>query len=72
MEIKLVKKAGVPRAEIDAHQQIQREFSNSALSRNWRGYAYLAEFRRQPDVDLNAALSSVVPEITAAARSRTP
>lgn len=35
-------------------------------------WGYLAEFRRQPDADLNAALSTVVPDITAAARNRTP
>ncbi|VWX60056.1 DNA helicase [Burkholderiales bacterium 8X] len=42
MEIKLVKMAGVPRAEVEAHQQIQREFSSSPLSKNWRGYASFA------------------------------
>ena len=42
MEIKLVKKTGVPRAEVEAHQQIQREFDNTPFSKAWRGYAAFA------------------------------
>lgn len=39
MDIKLIKKSGVPKAEVEAHQQIQREFSSSPFSKGWRGYA---------------------------------
>ena len=39
MEISLIKKTGVPRAEIEAHQQIQKEFSSTAFSKGWKGYA---------------------------------
>lgn len=39
MEIRLLKKNGVPKAEIEAHQQIQRELSSASFSNNWRGYA---------------------------------
>ncbi|MFA7290731.1 MAG: AAA domain-containing protein [Rhodocyclaceae bacterium] len=42
MEIRLIKKTGVPRAEIEAHQQIQKEFSSTAFSKGWRGYASFA------------------------------
>src|SRR6266542_3340041 len=42
MEIILIKKTGVPQAEVEAHQQIQREFTATALSKNWRGYAAFA------------------------------
>ena len=42
MEIKLVKKSGVPKAEVEAHQQIQREFSSACFSNGWRGYASFA------------------------------
>lgn len=42
MDIKLIKKSGVPKAEVEAHQQIQREFSSSPLSKGWRGYASFA------------------------------
>lgn len=35
-------------------------------------WGYVAEFRRQPDAGLNAALSSVIGEITVAAKNRTP
>lgn len=42
MEIKLLKKTGVPRAEIEAHQQIQREFNGTPFSKVWRGYASFA------------------------------
>jgi superfamily I DNA and/or RNA helicase/serine/threonine protein kinase len=39
MEIKLLKTTGVPSAEIEAHQQIQREFDGTPFSTGWRGYA---------------------------------
>lgn len=42
MEIRLIKKTGVPRAEIEAHQQIQKEFSSTGFSKGWRGYASFA------------------------------
>lgn len=42
MDIKLIRKSGVPRAEVEAHQQIQREFSSTAFSKGWRGYASFA------------------------------
>ncbi|WP_416050283.1 AAA domain-containing protein [Cupriavidus basilensis] len=42
MEIKLLKKTGVPRAEIEAHQQIQKEFNSTPFSKSWRGYASFA------------------------------
>jgi hypothetical protein len=42
MDIRLIKKTGVPKAEIEAHQQIQKEFSNTAFSNGWRGYASFA------------------------------
>ena len=42
MDIKLIKKTGVPKAEVEAHQQIQREFSSAAFSKGWRGYASFA------------------------------
>lgn len=42
MDIKLIKKSGVPKAEVEAHQQIQREFSSSSFSNGWRGYASFA------------------------------
>ena len=42
LKIRLVKKAGVPRAEVEAHQGIQREFSSSTFSKGWRGYASFA------------------------------
>lgn len=42
MDIKLIRKSGVPKAEVEAHQQIQREFSSAAFSRGWRGYASFA------------------------------
>ena len=42
MEIKILKKTGVPKAEVEAHQQIQREFSSSDFSRKWKGYASFA------------------------------
>lgn len=42
MDIKLAKKSGVPKAEVLAHQTIQKEFSNSPLSNQWRGYAAFA------------------------------
>mgnify|MGYP000906933193 CR=1 FL=1 len=39
MEIRLIKKAGVPAAEIDAHQRIHKAFNESQFSSRWRGYA---------------------------------
>lgn len=39
MDIRLIKKAGVPSAEIQAHQQIHTTFNGSAFSQGWRGYA---------------------------------
>ncbi|WP_425259798.1 AAA domain-containing protein [Rubrivivax sp. RP6-9] len=42
MDIKLIKKSGVPKAEVEAHQQIRREFSTTAFSKGWRGYASFA------------------------------
>jgi len=42
MEIRLIKKTGVPHAEVEAHQQIQREFNAAQFSKNWRGYAAFA------------------------------
>jgi len=42
LEIRLVKKAGVPRAEVEAHQVIQREFNSATFSKGWRGYASFA------------------------------
>ncbi|OXC74392.1 AAA domain-containing protein [Caballeronia sordidicola] len=42
MEIKLAKKSGVPKAEVLAHQTIQKEFSGSPFSKLWRGYAAFA------------------------------
>ena len=42
MDIKLIKKTGVPKAEVEAHQQIQREFSSTSFSKGWRGYASFA------------------------------
>lgn len=42
MDIKLIRKSGVPKAEVEAHQQIQRELSSASLSKGWRGYASFA------------------------------
>ncbi|WP_334109246.1 AAA domain-containing protein [Methylobacillus sp.] len=42
MEIKILKNTGVPKAEVEAHQQIQREFNSSEFSKNWKGYASFA------------------------------
>lgn len=42
MEIQILKKTGVPNAEVEAHLQIQREFSSSEFSRKWKGYASFA------------------------------
>lgn len=39
MEIKLLRTTGVPQAEVEAHKQIQKEFSSSNFSKGWRGYA---------------------------------
>jgi superfamily I DNA and/or RNA helicase/serine/threonine protein kinase len=46
MEIRLIKKTGVPNAEVGAHQIIQKEFSTTAFSDSWRGYAAFALARR--------------------------
>lgn len=42
MDIKLLKKTGVPKAEIEAHQQIQKEFNSTPFSNGWRAYASFA------------------------------
>ncbi|MDR5743950.1 AAA domain-containing protein [Caballeronia sp. LZ029] len=42
MEIKLLKKSGVPQAEIEAHQATQREFSSADFSKKWKAYASFA------------------------------
>jgi hypothetical protein len=42
MEIKLMKRDGVPQAEREAHQQIQAEFDSTPFSKGWRGYASFA------------------------------
>ena len=42
MEIKLMKRDGVPQAEREAHQQIQAEFDRTPFSKDWRGYASFA------------------------------
>ena len=57
MEIQLIKRNGVPRAEVEAHQQIQREFDASQFSKRWRGYASFALARAgrgagDDDIDL--------------------
>jgi serine/threonine protein kinase len=39
MEIRFLNKAGVPRAEVLAHQEIERVFNASPYSKPWRGYA---------------------------------
>ncbi|MCG9124865.1 AAA domain-containing protein [Laribacter hongkongensis] len=39
MEIRLIKKTGVPAHEIDAHQKIHKALSGAAFSSRWRGYA---------------------------------
>src|SRR4051812_45200786 len=46
MEIKIIKKTGVPKAEVEAHQQIQKEFSSADFSNGWRGNASFAIARR--------------------------
>lgn len=65
MDIKLIKKTGVPKAEVEAHQQIQREFSSVAFSKGWRGYASFAISRGgrgsgDDDFDLVLITHSVV------------
>lgn len=65
MDIKLIKKTGVPKAEVEAHQQIQREFSSAAFSKGWRGYASFAISRGgrgsgDDDFDLVLITHSVV------------
>jgi len=39
VEIRLIKKTGVPAAEIDAHQKIHKAFNESLFTSRWRGYA---------------------------------
>lgn len=46
MDIKLIKKTGVPKSEIEAHQLIQKEFSGTSFSKGWRGYASFALARQ--------------------------
>ncbi|WP_293646184.1 hypothetical protein [Thiolapillus sp.] len=46
MDIRLTKKSGVPKAEIEAHQQIQKEFDATPFSKSWRGYASFALARK--------------------------
>jgi len=48
LEIKLIRRSGVPRSEVDAHQAIQKAFSASPFSRAWRGYASFKLVRRGP------------------------
>jgi hypothetical protein len=43
MEIRLIKKTGVPQAEIEAHKQIQADFDSTPFGKNWRGYASFAQ-----------------------------
>jgi len=42
VEIIILKPTGVPKAEVEAHKEIQKEFSNSKFSRDWKGYASFA------------------------------
>jgi serine/threonine protein kinase len=65
MEIRLIKKTGVPKAEVEAHQQIQKEFSGTAFSKGWRGYASFAITRGgrgagDDDFDLVLVTHSVI------------
>lgn len=65
MDIKLLRKSGVPRAEVEAHQQIQRELSSTSFSKGWRGYASFAISRGgrglgDDDFDLVLVTHSVV------------
>ncbi len=46
MDIQILKKTGVPKAEVEAHQVIQKTFSASEFSKGWRGYASFAVARR--------------------------
>jgi serine/threonine protein kinase len=39
MEIRLIEKAGVPAAEIEAHKCIQKAFDNAAFTKDWFAYA---------------------------------
>jgi serine/threonine protein kinase len=39
MEIRFLRKSGVPAAEISAHQKIQSVFDASPFTKGWRGYA---------------------------------
>jgi Nuclease-related domain len=45
MEIKLLKRSGVPQAEREAHRQIQEAFHSTPFSKDWRGYAAFAQAR---------------------------
>ncbi len=38
MEIRFLRKSGVPAAEISAHQQIQKTFDTAPFTKGWRGY----------------------------------
>lgn len=59
VEIKLAKKSGVPKAEVLAHQTIQKEFSSLPFSKQWRAYAAFAlarSGRGSGDDDLDLVL----------------
>ena len=46
MEIRILKKSGVPHAEIEAHKKIQEEFDSTPFSKEWRGYAAFSLARK--------------------------
>lgn len=46
MEIKLIRKNGVPASEVEAHQRIQEEFDGAEFTRKWRGYASFSIARK--------------------------
>ena len=46
MEIRILKKSGVPQAEVEAHKKIQEEFDSTQFSKNWRGYAAFSLARK--------------------------
>lgn len=46
LEIKLVARHGVPPSEIDAHRQIEGEFSATPFTKQWRGFAAFALARK--------------------------
>lgn len=48
MEIKLIRRSGVPASEVKAHQEIQKAFSVSPFSKAWRGYASFKLVRKGP------------------------